>query len=59
LKKGVSKNLSYANSLGIKFAIIVGEDEVKAKKVNLRDMKSGDEQKLSLLQAAKVIENAS
>lgn len=46
--KGISKNLAYANSLGIPFVIIVGEDEVKQGKVKLRDMKSGKEEMLSL-----------
>lgn len=47
-KKGVSKNLEYANSLGIPYVAIIGEDELKKNKVLLRDMKSGDEQLLSL-----------
>jgi len=47
-KKGVSKNLEYASSLGIPYVIILGEQEVKKKKVLLRDMKSGMETLLSL-----------
>ena len=46
-KKGVSKNLEYASALGIPYVIILGEDELKKKKVLLRDMKSGTEQLLS------------
>ncbi len=47
-KKGVSKNLEYASSLGIPYAIIVGEDELKQKKVLLRDMNDGTQQLLAL-----------
>jgi histidyl-tRNA synthetase len=43
LKRGPSKNLAYANSLGIPYVIFVGEDEVKSKKYKLKDMKTGKE----------------
>lgn len=52
-KKGVSKNLEYANSLGLPFVIIIGENELKKKKVLLRDMQSGQEQLLTLKEAIK------
>ncbi|NQV09083.1 histidine--tRNA ligase, partial [Candidatus Woesearchaeota archaeon] len=41
--KGVSKNLGYANTLEIPYVLFVGEDELKKKKVKLRDMKTGEE----------------
>ncbi len=47
-KKGVSKNLEYASSLGIPFALIIGENELTKKKVLLKDMVSGTEQLLAL-----------
>lgn len=47
-KKGVSKNLQYAASLRIPYTIIIGEKELKRKKVLLRDMNSGTEQMLSV-----------
>ncbi len=47
-KKGVSKNLQYANALGIPYVVIVGPDEVKKNKVLLRDMKTGSESLLSV-----------
>lgn len=48
LGRGVSKNLSYANSMSIPFAVLVGEKELKAKKLKLRDMKTGKEEMLDL-----------
>ncbi len=52
-KKGVSKNLEYANALGIPYVIIIGEEEVKKKKILLKDMSSGTEQLLSVKDAVK------
>ncbi|MBN2042934.1 MAG: histidine--tRNA ligase [Candidatus Aenigmarchaeota archaeon] len=46
--RGISKNLSYANSLGIPYVIFLGEKELKEKKVKLRDMKSGKEEMLTI-----------
>ena len=48
--RGMSKNLQYANALGIPYVLIVGERELKKGKALLRDMQSGDEQLLSVKQ---------
>jgi len=47
LGKGPSKNLQYANSLGIPYVIFVGQQELKQGKVKLKDMNSGKEQLMS------------
>ena len=46
--RGMSKNLQYANSLGIPYVIIIGEDELKKNKVLLRNMVTGDQKLLAL-----------
>ncbi|MBT4804599.1 histidine--tRNA ligase [Candidatus Woesearchaeota archaeon] len=46
--RGMSKNLQYANALGIPYAIIIGSDELKKNKVLLRDMVTGDQKLLAL-----------
>ena len=46
--RGMSKNLQYANALGIPYAIIVGSDELKKNKILLRDMVTGDQKLLAL-----------
>ncbi len=46
--KGISKNLDYANSLGIPYVLFIGSDELKQKKVKLRDMKTGKEDMLTV-----------
>src|SRR3989338_368899 len=48
MDRGISKNLDYANSLGIPFVIIIGPEELKQKKVKVRDMKSGKETFISV-----------
>ncbi len=52
-KKGVSKNLDYASALGVPYVVMVGEDELKQKKVKLRDMKTGTEQLLTVNEVVK------
>jgi histidyl-tRNA synthetase len=42
--KGPSKNLKYANTLGIPYVLFIGEEELKKGKVKLKDMASGKEQ---------------
>lgn len=51
--RGISKNLDYANSLGIPFVIFIGSDEVKQGKVKLRNMKNGEEKLILLKEAIK------
>ncbi len=46
--RGPSKNMDYANKLGIPFVLFVGEDELKAKKYKLKDMKTGKEEMLTV-----------
>ena len=47
-EKGPSKNLEYANSLGIPFVLFVGKKELQEGKLKLRDMKSGEEEMLRM-----------
>ena len=54
-KKGVTKNLQYADALSIPYVLIIGPDELKKKKVLLRDMNSGEEKLLTLSQVVKLL----
>ena len=45
-ERGISKNLDYANKLGIPFVAILGENELKEKEFSLKDMKTGKEKKV-------------
>jgi len=53
MDRGLSKNLSYANSFGIPFVVFVGEEELKQKKVKLRDTNTGKEELLTVDQIVK------
>ena len=55
---GVGKDLKAANQARAHFAIIVGPDEWSAEDVNLKNLRSGEQQRLSLDQLAKAIEDA-
>ena len=46
--KGISKNLQYANALGIPSVLFIGEEELKSGKLKLRDMKTGEETSLTV-----------
>ena len=46
--KGISKNLDYADKLGIPYVLFVGENELKKKKLKLKDMNSGKEKFLTI-----------
>lgn len=43
MRRNISKNLKYASSVGARFAVIVGKDEMAKRSVMLRDMKSGEQ----------------
>jgi len=55
--KGPSKNLQYANSLGIPYVLFVGEEELKQGKVKLKDMNSGKEQLMSAEELVVFLQN--
>ena len=47
-KKKVKKSLEYANKKNIPYAIIVGDEELKQMKVTLKDMETGEQQKIEM-----------
>ncbi len=48
LGRGPSKNLDYANAVHARFAVLVGERELKGNAVAVRDMASGAQREVSL-----------
>jgi histidyl-tRNA synthetase len=49
----LDKQLKYADKKGIPYTIIIGPDEVKQKKIGLKDLKTGKQETLSLDQVIK------
>ncbi len=45
MRRKISKQFEYANSIGAKKVIVVGPEELKTKKFTIKDMKSGKEEK--------------
>src|SRR5881397_421030 len=56
--RGPTKNLDYANSVGARTAVLVGEKEAKAGAVALRDMKSGAQRDVPLDSLIEAIRSA-
>lgn len=46
--KGLSKNLQYADSIGVEYVVIVGAKDLENKEVTIRQMSSGKEEKVKL-----------
>lgn len=44
----LGKKFNYADKLNIPYVVVIGEEEVKANEYALRDMKSGEQEKLSI-----------
>ncbi len=57
-QKKFKAKMSYADKLSIPFAAILGEDEISAHRVSLKDMASGQQQLLTQEEAADVILSA-
>ena len=58
MRRSMSKNLKYASSVGAKYAVIVGKDEMAKRSVTLRDMKSGEQTLVPVDFAAEELEKA-
>lgn len=48
MSRSISKNLDYANTLGIPYVIFIGDNELKEGKFKLKNMESGKEEMLKI-----------
>jgi len=53
----LKKQMSYSNKKNIKYTAIIGEDELNSGKINLRNMKTGDQDLLEINELIKKINN--
>ena len=53
--KKLKRGMEYANSYAIPWVIIMGADEIKEKKLTLKNMKTGDQEELTFAEAVKEI----
>ena len=54
-QKKFKQKLSYADKLGIPYALLLGEDEIAQNKVALKDLTTGEQKLLSITEAVDVI----
>jgi histidyl-tRNA synthetase len=57
MERKLREQLERANTIGAKYAIVVGERERKEKLVSLRDMETGEQTKLSIDELVKFVRN--
>ncbi len=55
MQRGLKAQMKYANKIGAKYSVVIGDDEIKNNVVNLKNMDSGDEEKVILNDIISVI----
>ena len=53
----LGKKFSYADKLGIPFVIIIGTDEIQSSQLSVKNIKTGEQSKVSFEEAVKIIKN--
>lgn len=56
LDRSVKAQMKYANKIGARYTVIIGADELSAKKVNVKNMDSGEQTEVDIYNIADVIE---
>ncbi|MDO4974429.1 MAG: histidine--tRNA ligase [Eubacteriales bacterium] len=54
-KRKFKAKMAYADKIGVPFAVLIGEDEVREGVLSVKDMRSGEQQKLTPAEAAAFI----
>ena len=57
-QKKFKAKMSYADKLGIPFVAFLGEDEIAQEKISLKNMQTGEQQLLTLEEAAETVSSA-
>ncbi len=57
-QKKFKQKMAYADKLGVPFAVLLGEDEIAEGKCSVRNMRTGEQVKLTAEEAAEYIRNA-
>lgn len=56
LGRGIGKNFGYADTQGIPYVLVLGEDEVRDKKVSLKNMVDGQQSQMTFEEALEIIQ---
>src|SRR5699024_1745529 len=52
----LKKSMNYANKMNIPYVIIIGEDEIKNQKIQIKDMETGKNQEFDIYDYEKMIQ---
>lgn len=52
----LKKKLNYANKIGVPYVAIIGEDEIRQRRVALKNMKTGEQESLTIEEIVKVLQ---
>jgi histidyl-tRNA synthetase len=55
LQRSLKAQLKYAGKLGVRYTVVIGEDEIKTGKIKLKDMRQHCEQEMSFEQAEQLL----
>ena len=56
-QKKFKQKMSYADKLGVPYAVLLGEDEIAAGKCSVKDMRTGEQNTVTAEEAARIIKN--
>ena len=51
----IKKQMNYANNKGVKFVVMIGEDEMKSGQLTTKNMSTGEQKKMSISEFIKII----
>ena len=51
----IKKQMNYANNKGVQYVVIVGEDEMKSGKLSIKNMQTGDQEKMNISELIKIL----
>ena len=54
-EKKFKNQIEYSDKIGARFSLIIGEDEVKSKEISVKNMATGEQQKMSVSDAVKLL----
>jgi len=55
VERGIGKNFAFADALGIPFVAVVGEEEKNQQKISVKNMQSGEQQKVDFEEMLKIL----
>ena len=51
----IKKQMNYANNKGVQYVVMVGEDEMRSGKLSIKNMQTGDQEKMNISELIKIL----